>query len=207
MIRAFVALSLPGQAVWQLEGAQAGLPVGRAVPPENFHITLAFLGEIRTTVLEDVHSALSAIRAPAFSVGLNGVDVFGGRQPTSLHATVTADPGLDHLQAKVVQASRQAGVTPKAGRYTPHVTLARFGKGMSGEDAARLRAFVSGRLSFRVAPFEVGGFTLFRSRLGKRPHYDALAHYTLVTGSAGGRDTPGDTPAETWEAGRFSAGW
>ncbi|MEO0761285.1 MAG: RNA 2',3'-cyclic phosphodiesterase, partial [Pseudomonadota bacterium] len=147
MIRAFVALPLPDRVAWALEGAQAGLPVGRAVPVENFHVTLVFLGELPGTVLEDVHDALSGVRAPAFSIAIDGVGLFGGATPSSLHARVTGDPGLAHLQAKVEQAARRAGVSVKAGRFVPHVTLARFGQGLRGEDAERVQHFVAQRLS------------------------------------------------------------
>ncbi|MEO1774187.1 MAG: RNA 2',3'-cyclic phosphodiesterase [Pseudomonadota bacterium] len=182
MIRAFVALPLPPQAVWALEGAQAGLPCGRPVPPENFHITLAFAGEHRGDVIDDLHSALSDIRAPGFTLQIEGVGLFGGATPTSLYAAIRPDPALNHLRDKVVQATRRAGITITAQRFVPHVTLARFGNGLRGEEAALMQGFVATRLGLRVAPFEAEGFVLYRSRLGKRVSYEALAEYPLLTG-------------------------
>ncbi|MEL6197569.1 MAG: RNA 2',3'-cyclic phosphodiesterase [Pseudomonadota bacterium] len=182
MIRAFVALPLPREAAWALEGAQAGLPCGRPVPPENFHITLAFLGEQRGDVIDDLHSALSDIRAPGFEVTIAGVGLFGGMQPTSLYARVVQDPALSHLRDKVLQAARRAGIAVAGSRFVPHVTLARFGGGLRGEDAAAMQGFVATRLALTAAPFQPEAFVLFRSRLGKRVSYDPLAEYPLVTG-------------------------
>lgn len=185
MIRAFVALPLPGPVVWALEGAQAGLPCGRPVPPENFHVTLVFAGEQRGTVIDDLHSALSDIRAPAFSLSIRGVGLFGGGAPTAFYARVEPDPALSHLRDKVVQAARRAGIAVAGSRFVPHVTLARFRGGLKGEDAVAMQGFVATRLGLSAAPFEVEEFVLYRSRLGKRASYEPLADYPLLTGWSG----------------------
>lgn len=184
MIRAFVGIALPERVAWTLEGAQAGMPVGRAVPRENFHVTLAFLGEHPGPVIDDVHYALSDVMAPGFSLAIDGVGLFGGGQPTALYARVAADPALQHLREKVVQAARQAGIAMPASRYVPHVTLARFGAGLRGEDAEKMHRFVATRLSLSVPAFEVEEFVLYRSRLGKNVTYHALARYPLATGAS-----------------------
>ncbi|MEM6486952.1 MAG: RNA 2',3'-cyclic phosphodiesterase [Pseudomonadota bacterium] len=197
MIRCFVAFGLPREVRWRLEGAQAGLPVGRAVPPENLHVTVAFLGELPGPAVDDVHYALSDLALPGFSMAMDGVGLFGGRAPTSLYARVVPDPALAYLHRKVTQALRSAGVSPKAGRYIPHATLARFSAGgLRGEDAEAIQRFVANRLSLKIPAFEVEALTLFRSRLGKTARYEALAHYPLATGYAAYAEHGADDPAE-----------
>ncbi|HUF86722.1 MAG TPA: RNA 2',3'-cyclic phosphodiesterase [Thermohalobaculum sp.] len=180
MIRAFVGIPLPGTVVSALGAAQAGLPAGRPVPPENFHLTVAFLGEHPEPLVEDVHLALDSIRAPRFALTLDGLGLFGGERPRVLHAEVRPEPMLAHLREKVLQAARGAGLRMDRARYNPHVTLARFRNGLKGEDAEKMRDFAVRRMAFKAGPFEVDEFVLYRSSLGRNgPVYHELAAYRL----------------------------
>ena len=187
MIRAFVALQPPEAVVGALVAAQAGLPEGRPVARENLHLTVAFLGEHAGPVIEDVHYALSAIRLPRFELSLRGLDLPGGDRAKVLAAGVDPEPKLRLLRDKVLQAARGAGIDFPRERYLPHVTLARFNAGLRGEAAERMRAFVLDGAGFRTEPFEVAGFALWRSHLGRSgPIYEALAEYPLAGGRAEG---------------------
>lgn len=181
MIRAFVALTLPDDVAGALTAAQAGLPSGRAVEASSFHVTLAFLGEQPEPVVEDVHYALAAIRAEPFALRLSGLGLFDEGRSSVLHAEVAPAPALSHLREKVVQAARDGGLPFERRRFRPHVTLARFNGGLTGEEGERIRAFAARGAAFQAGPFDVREFVLLRSRLGRAgPIYEALATYPLA---------------------------
>jgi 2'-5' RNA ligase len=180
MIRAFVAIALPEEVAGDLIAAQAGLPAGRPVEPGNLHLTVAFLGEHPGPVIEDAHFAFAGFRLPAFELTLEGLGLFGEPRPRVLHAGVRPEPGLTRLREKVVQAARGAGLDLGRERYQPHVTLARFNRGLDGADALRVRDFAGRGAGFRSGPFRVESFGLWRSFLGRSgPVYEEMAEYAL----------------------------
>lgn len=173
MIRAFLALPLPQALADLLVPAQAALRLPRPVPAEDFHVTLAFLGEQREDVLEELHGALEAMRLPAADLALDGLGVMGGRV---VHAAIRPDPGLERLQARVAQAARGAGIALERRRFRPHVTLARGAL----PDAAALAAGFARAGAVTSPPVRAGVLAMIRSRL--RPEgalYDVLAEYPL----------------------------
>ena len=179
MIRAFAAIPLPEHVADALEALQEDLRVGRHVPGEDMHLTLVFLGELREPDLAEVHDAFEDVRPPGFELRLRGLGLFGGRQPRSIHAVVEECPPLRHLQSKLEQAARNAGVEVPRRRFVPHVTLARL-KGRR-EEAAEAAEFVARRSLVQPPPFRVDAFALYRSHLRHDgPVYDELASYPLA---------------------------
>ena len=178
MIRAFAAIPLPEAVTDALEAVQGDLRVGQPVLPEHMHVTLVFLGEIREPVLDEVHDAFEDMRAPAFDIRLRGLGFFGRAAPRSIHAAVEESPSLRHLQAKLEQAARGAGVEVERRQFVPHVTIARLKA--RREEAAEVADFVARRSLVQPPPFRVEAFHLVRSILGRdAPVYDDLATYPL----------------------------
>lgn len=180
MIRTFVGLPIPQPLVLPLTGAQAGLPAGRPVPPESLHLTLAFVGEHPSPVIEDLHFALDEIDGPRPALALDGLGVFGAPRPRTLYAAVVPDTALNGLRKRVAQAVRSVGIDLPRARFVPHVTLARFGRGLGPDEAMRLDLYLTQRMGLTAGPEPAPAFTLFRSRLGSEgAHYEALADYPL----------------------------
>ncbi len=180
-MRAFVAIPVPEDIRDQLEELQSDLPVGRLADPENFHLTLAFLGEEPVERIEAAHEALERLQAAPFTLRLDGLDVFGGATPKTLFAAVEQSEQLDALQRKVRSLLHGAGIMPDRTRFRPHVTLARFRPGAGAGNDMALARFLTRHATFGTAPFPVTEVVLYRSHLtGDRAIHEALAEYPLV---------------------------
>jgi 2'-5' RNA ligase len=176
-VRLFVALDLPSSLRTRLSWMAGGLPGARWVPPENYHVTLRFIGELPGWRAEEVDHALAGLRAPGFELQLAGVGTFAkGGKVNALWVGVERNPALDHLQAKVETALQRAGIESERRRFNPHVTLAR----MDGVPEGKIASWVQGHNLFRSDKVPVEHFTLFRSRLGKEQAvYEAEVEYPL----------------------------
>ena len=163
-MRLFVALDLPSALRERLAWMAGGLPGARWVPPENYHLTLRFVGEVPGYQADEIDHALANLEAPGFTLELSGVGSFekGGRL-TSLWAGVDRNPALDHLQAKIETALQRAGLDRDRRRFVPHVSLAR----VDNVPEAKVAAWIASHNLFRSQPVTVGHFTLFSSLLGK----------------------------------------
>jgi len=164
MLRLFVALALPAALRTQLALLAGGIPGVRWLPPENYHLTLRFIGEVETWRAEEADAALATIRAPGFELALRGVGHFdkGGRI-CSLWVGVERNEALAFLQAKVETALQRAGFEPDRRRFAPHVTLARTERA----PPEKIIAYIQATNLFRAPPVPVEHFTLFSSHLGK----------------------------------------
>jgi len=178
-MRLFVGLELPlalRQRLAMLSGA--GIQGARWVPPENFHVSLCFIGEMPAHMAEEIDHALAGVNAPGFPLTLAGVGTFnkGGRSGV-LWVGMERNPQLDHLQAKIETALQRCGLAPERRRFQPHVTLAR----LDNSPEARVAGFVQAHNLFRADPLPVEHFTLFSSLLGKDGAvYRPEVEYSLI---------------------------
>ncbi len=177
-MRLFVAIALPDAARAMLGHVAGGLPGARWMPPESLHLTLHFIGDVDRGQAEDLHTALSGIHAPAFTLAVGSLGTFGNdRAQRALWLGVAANPGLDHLHGKVESAMARSGFPPERRKFKPHVTLAR----LKGTPIDRLSEYLTLHAGIAVPSFDVEAFTLFRSHLGEAgARYEALADYPLL---------------------------
>ena len=160
MPRLFTGVEIPpdvGQALASLRG---GLPGARWIDPDNYHLTLRFIGDVDDTVAHEVASMLGRVKRGAFELYMEGLTSFGGRKPRAVVASVApAQPLLD-VQAEHERLMQRIGLEPEGRKFTPHVTLARLRESSSQQVAE----YLSARGYFRTSPFRVSRFVLFSSR-------------------------------------------
>ncbi|MSP02320.1 MAG: RNA 2',3'-cyclic phosphodiesterase [Acetobacteraceae bacterium] len=178
-MRLFVALDLPWSAREQLAALSgSGIPGARWVPPENYHLTLRFIGDIPSHVARDVDDALLGLRSRGFALTLTGMGTFSkGGVSSALWVGVERTPPLDHLRNKIEMALQRCGLEPERRKFQPHVTLARLDNPAEGKVAA----FVQAHNLFRTEALPVEHFTLFSSLLCKdHAVYTPEAEYELA---------------------------
>jgi 2'-5' RNA ligase len=178
-MRLFVALDLPWDLRERLRAMTAlSFPGARWVPPENYHLTLRFIGETPGYQAEEIDHALAALKVPGFTLTLAGLGTFSkSGRAGSLWIGVDRNPPLDHLRAKIETALQRIGLEPERRRFAAHVTLAR----LDNVPEAKLAGFVQANNLFRAPSVSVQHFTLFSSLLGKeQPVYTAEVEYALV---------------------------
>ena len=164
MIRLFIGLALPEEVRLRLAAMCAGVPGARWEPPENFHLTLRFIGEVGRGLAEDIDGELMRLRMPRFAMTLATVDHFGpGEKARALYVGVERNEKLMRLQGKIEYAMQRQGLEPETRKFIPHVTLGR----LNGAPAPRVQAFRETNNLFRAGPIAVGEFALFSSHQGK----------------------------------------
>ena len=175
--RLFVGLDLPRAARDALAALQGGLEGARWLPPENFHITLRFIGEVDRRQANDIADELAAARAAPFEARLAGAGLFRtGRRARALWAGVAPAPELLDAKRQADAACARAGLGPPERRFTPHVTLARLSRA-APEAAERRAAELAGAVA---GAFPVEEIVLFESHLGAEgARYERAARFPL----------------------------
>jgi RNA 2',3'-cyclic 3'-phosphodiesterase len=163
MPRLFTGLEIPPDAVAMLTGLRGGLTGARWIDPENYHLTLRFIGDIDNRTAHSVAEMLDRIHRPAFSITLDGVGVFGGRKPHSVFASVASSQPLTALQAEQERLMQMLGLPPDPRKFAPHVTVAR----LRGVPPAAVATYIESRGGFYWGPIGISRFVLFSSRSGQ----------------------------------------
>lgn len=182
-MRLFAAVVLPDDVVADLDAALADHrdDVLAWTLPEQWHITLAFYGQVEDKRVPDLKARLTraAKRHPVLSLVLDGAGRFDGR---TLWVGCSGDvPSLRDIARSVVAAGRRIGASSAddAFRFRAHVTLARARRPVD------LRPYVASLDAFRSQPWTVGAVSLVRSHLGAgtegRSRYETLSTHRLGT--------------------------
>lgn len=186
MPRLFTAIEIPETLALRLSMLRGGLASARWIEPENYHITLRFIGDVGEPAAREFAAALDGVETPAFELRIEGLGSFGGRKPRALWAGVAPNEALVALQQAHERAARRAGLAPERRNFHPHVTLARL-RGGKPPAIARWLELQGG---FFAEPFTVQRFVLMSSRAstGGGP-YIVEEEYPLNGGEQQGEST------------------
>ena len=174
-MRLFVAAELPDgvlEALAETSARLRGAVSGRFVPPDSFHVTLAFLGEVENTRVDSVTEALeqACVGFAPIDVSLGELGSFGRRAAATVWQGFSHNDGLARLAQSIRQSLHDADISFDTKPFRAHVTLMRGADVRTGELPLLVRA--QGTIEC---------VTLFKSDLsGSRPVYEALYTRELV---------------------------
>lgn len=190
MRRLFTAIELAPalrQAVvaYQSQAARLVDPGGRALrltPPDQFHLTLVFLGQIDDGLASRIQALMKApLDSAPFTLTTGAAGVFASRGTPKVWwlGIEQGLPALEHLHRVLSRRLVEAGVVLEQRAYQPHLTLGRWRERERGLRVPTLPAPP-------VMPAQqVTEVTLFESRLHARgAEHRVLARAPLVGATA-----------------------
>jgi 2'-5' RNA ligase len=182
MPRLFVALELPAVLREQLAAFRRGLPGARWVPEDQFHLTLAFLGEVEGPAFASVKEGLHGVRSDPFEMELAGTGRFPPRGSAKVLWVGVRDPTeVSDLAAEIRRCLDRRGLPRDARRFSPHVTLAR----LRSTPAHEVDTYLAASAGWVSEPYPFTDFHLYSSHLGRNGAQHRLeASYPLIPGNA-----------------------
>ena len=167
-MRLFLALRLPDAVVSDLDDALGALrerhPQLRWIPPERWHLTLAFFGEVPAREVDALRRRISRRLGDAdeTELWLAGAGRFGDR---------VLWVGVGGATAALRAVADRMAVEDRA--YRPHLTVART------RERADLRPVVEQLRDYVGPRWRATRVELIESHLGPRPMYETLEQWPL----------------------------
>ena len=181
-MRLFVAIPMPEETTRELGETVARIrkrPSAEELrwsPPESWHVTLQFLGNVAGEEYASLLERLRRVRASPVKIAPQKIGAFG--RARILHVEVEPTPELLELEKRVSAATSQCGFTREDRPYRPHITLARR-RGGSNRNGVTSTAENNGELK-PFTGFTAGEFALYESFLGGAARYEIRERFPLA---------------------------
>ncbi|WP_079530566.1 RNA 2',3'-cyclic phosphodiesterase [Halobacillus hunanensis] len=152
--------------------------------PEDFHITVKFLGACANPVLETIKQQLMGYLWPQpFELSLGPADTFGKHEhPRVFHISVESSSALMMIHEGVEQICEQTGFVREKRKFSPHVTLAK--KWIDGLSPLAAEE-VDSRFMRRYL-MDIDRFCLYRVHPQQSPKYEVVYEVRLPRGGGVG---------------------
>jgi len=171
MKRCFISIDIPEELYGEIRKIQDALPEfrGKKTEPENFHLTLKFLGEIDDEKIEEVRNKLRIIRFGKFETELKYAGFFGNQDYGVVWLHLANCGGLQRKVDKILSPEFKSEY-----RFMSHLTIARV------ESMGDRKHFMDklGNIEIPEIGFIVNNFRLKESVLTREgPKYRTIEEY------------------------------
>src|SRR5580704_8868454 len=78
MPRLFTGIEIPPSVAQSLSMMRGSLPGAHRIDPENYHLTLRFIGDIDDALAREIAGVLGRVHRRPFELCLDGLSSFGG---------------------------------------------------------------------------------------------------------------------------------
>lgn len=162
-MRLFTALDVPEEVRTRIAALQDPEALdARWTPPEQFHVTLRFIGDVGTDQAAQYEEALTRLDVPEAECIPYGLDVLPSRRnPNVLIVGLKRTNDLMAVYQAVTEVLEDEGLDPEARTYRPHVTLAR----LDGVSAETVHTFLDTHAPQALPSFPVDAVHLYESTL------------------------------------------
>lgn len=180
----FLAVPLPDHVRralgWWAEQLQARLPFKQWPHPQDYHITLAFLGASGFKQINQLKKEIGTViqNHSSFPLSLDVPGTFGrSGQPSVLWAGVSSDGALYSLQRDIHKACQSAGFELDKRPYKPHITLAKRWMSQVGLDENELDKIV--QPDDKKVGWNARDIVLYQIHPKRVPKYQPLKIFSL----------------------------
>lgn len=140
-MRSFISIELPEKVRSDLSEVEKRLKKTKAdfrwVKPDNIHLTLKFLGEIKEESIGEIINVMrrACSHCNSFNLELEGVGLFPNlKYPRVLWVGIKDNPLLTDLQTKIEDGMVSLGFKKDNKKFKAHLTLGRFRSSTGKED-------------------------------------------------------------------------
>jgi RNA 2',3'-cyclic 3'-phosphodiesterase len=191
-MRLFVALIIPEAVRQNLAAMRRDFPAIasqlRWVPPQNFHVTLKFIGSVPPEKLPPIIEALRRVSlVDRVQLRIRGVGwLVNAKTGVMLFAFVQASKPLTALATAIDQQLERLGFTPENRTFMPHLTLVRASRDLPANFQTALRELAEQHKQYDFGSVTPEEFHLMESKtLPAGPIYSKIQSFPLVTATAG----------------------
>jgi 2'-5' RNA ligase len=174
MLRSFIALEIPPRIQQVITLASASLqkslprPLVRWVSPQNIHLTLRFLGETSSIILDQVVATLEIEASNHTPIDIQVANF--GAFPNSERARVLwvglqAPSTLSDLYKSVETITTNLGFTNKERGFSPHLTIGRVNQNATSADLKKISICLHQTEMGVLGCFQVEAIAIFKSNL------------------------------------------